>query len=72
MGGVQSGWIVKPGEVEAGRQIGLGSVGVVYKGLHIPSGRIVAVKVRKLPNPNPNPVRLREADRETGCWPWGC
>ena len=67
---MQSGWIVKPGEVEVGRKIGLGSVGAVYKGTHIPSGRIVAVKVRK--PPNPSPLRLREAERETRCCPWGC
>jgi len=48
----QDGWIVTPEEVMVGRQIGVGSVGAVYKGTHIPSGRIVAVKVRKLPNPS--------------------
>ncbi|KAJ1482085.1 kinase-like domain-containing protein [Baffinella frigidus] len=42
--GTRHGWIVKVGELELGRQIGQGSVGAVYKGMHIPSGRAVAVK----------------------------
>ncbi|KAJ1468655.1 kinase-like domain-containing protein [Baffinella frigidus] len=44
MGVVQSAWIMKLGELELGRQIGQGSAGAVYKGMHIPSGRAVAVK----------------------------
>jgi hypothetical protein len=69
-GDVQHGWIVKVGELELGRQIGQGSVGAVYKGMHIPSGRAVAVKVRK--PPNPSHLRLREAERDTECCPLGC
>ncbi|KAJ1484957.1 kinase-like domain-containing protein [Baffinella frigidus] len=43
--GNQGGWILKTAELEIGRQIGLGSVGAVYKGKHIASGKTVAVKV---------------------------
>ena len=64
---MQGGWIVKPGELEMGRQIGLGSVGAVYKGTHIASGRFVAVKV--CTPPDPFHLRLREAGREIGVSP---
>jgi serine/threonine protein kinase len=61
---VQGGWIVKPGELEIGRQIGLGSIGAVFKGTHIASGKNVAVKVSK--QSDPLHLRLRKARRETG------
>jgi len=61
---VQGGWIVKPGELEIGRQIGLGSIGAVFEGTHIASGKNVAVKVKK--QPDPLHLRLRNAGRETG------
>jgi serine/threonine protein kinase len=50
---VQSEWIVEPEEIEIGRQIGLGSVGAVFKGTIIASGKIVAVKVSKPNSPTP-------------------
>jgi len=53
MGFVQSGWIVEPEEIEIGRQIGLGSVGAVFKGTYNASGKIVAVKVSKPNSPTP-------------------
>jgi len=63
---VQGGWIVRPGEVEIERQIGVGSVGAVYKGKHIASGKDVAVKVRNAPDPvPPTPSVLRELLRES-------
>ena len=47
---VQGGWLVRPEDLELGRgTIGRGSVGDVYKGTHVPSGRIVAVKVSSCP-----------------------
>ena len=61
---MQDGWILKPGEVEIGRQIGLGSIGAVFKGTHMTSGENVAVKVSR--PPDPSHLRLREAGRETG------
>ena len=51
-GFLQGGWIVRPDALVVGRQIGLGSVGAVYKGTCVSSGMIVAVKVSELPNPS--------------------
>ncbi|KAJ1470043.1 kinase-like domain-containing protein, partial [Baffinella frigidus] len=42
--GTRGGWLVKPGGLEVGRQIGLGHFGAVYQGTHIASEKIVAVK----------------------------
>mmetsp|Transcript_64207 Transcript_64207/g.147126 ORF Transcript_64207/g.147126 Transcript_64207/m.147126 type:complete len:457 (+) Transcript_64207:69-1439(+) len=42
--GKRGGWIVKPGELEVGRQIGHGSVGSVFRGTHVAKGTIVAAK----------------------------
>ncbi|KAJ1483509.1 kinase-like domain-containing protein, partial [Baffinella frigidus] len=57
--------VIKMEDLALGKQIGLGSVGAVFKGTHIASGRTVAVKVCTPPIPNPTPLRLREAERET-------
>jgi len=65
---VQDGWILKLGELGIGRQIGLGSIGAVFKGTHIVSGKNVAVKVSK--PPDPSHLRLRETGRETGVARW--
>ena len=49
-------------DLKIGRKIGMGSVGAVYKGTHIASGKVVAVKVPPFPTPGARLPPLREAD----------